>query len=261
MDSVDIEMFKEMNVIKLLDSIGESLIFADKNQDIRWFNQPARELLTTIGPYVKMDNPDDFIGINLSLFHGPRQTKIIEEGNFPHKAQIKLFNRFTANIVVDMVHNNTGNLTGYILTWKDVTDFEQELLYQQTQLKSLYTPIIGTAIDSVLLVAMTGILSEERMQYTKDAILMACAERKAEYIIFDFTGIVDDFGEAVVFHLDQVAEALKLMGSEAVFVGLNVQFVQEMVKKGLTMQVKTFQSFKQGIQYIWKEKGYKLVKI
>lgn len=256
-----IEMFQELQLLKLLDSIGESLIFADNNQDIKWINNPAREILAKVGPYMNLHSPDDFIGLNLASFHGERQQEILKKGVFPHTAKIKLFNRFSAKIVVDQVLNDNNERTGFILTWNDVSDFEQELQNQQAMLKSLYTPIIGTAIDSVLLVALTGSLTEERMQYTKDAILIACVERKAEYILFDFTGIVDEVDEVVVYHLDQIAEALKLMGSEAIFVGLNANFVQQMIRKGLNIRVKTCQSFKQGVQYVWKKKGYKLVKI
>lgn len=261
MDSNKIEMFKGLNVLRLLDSIGESLIFADENQIIRWMNVSAKELLTKIGPFVKINDPKDFIGVNLSMFHGPRQNGILAGETFPHTAHIKLFNRFSAKIVVDKVFSEAGDFSGYVLTWKDVSDFQQELEVQQNMLKSLYTPIIGTAIDSVLLVALTGLLTEERMQYTKDAILIACAEKKAEYVIFDFTGIVDDIDDVVVFHLDQIAEALRLMGSEAIFVGLNSQFVQQMIRKGLKVRVKTCQSFKQGVNYVWSKMGYKLVKI
>jgi anti-anti-sigma regulatory factor len=257
----NIEMFKDLNVLRLLDSIGESLIFADEHQYIRWMNGSAKELLAKIGPFVKINDPEDFIGVNLSKFHGPRQEGILAGETFPHTAQIKLFNRFSAKIVVDKIFSETGEFSGYILTWKDVSDYQQELEVQQNMLKSLYTPIIGTAIDSVLLVALTGLLTEERMQYTKDTILIACGERKAEYIIFDFTGIVDEIDEVVVFHLDQIAEALRLMGSEAIFVGLNAQFVHQMIRKGLKVRVKTFQSFQQGIQYVWSKMGYQLVKI
>lgn len=257
----NIDMFKDLNVFRLLDSIGESLIFADENQHIRWMNGAAKELLSKIGPYVKIHDPEEFIGVNLSKFHGPRQDVILEGETFPHTAQIKLFNRFSAKIVVDRIFSETGEFSGYILTWKDVSDYQNELEVQQNMLKSLYTPIIGTAIDSVLLVALTGLLTEERMQYTKDAILIACAEKKAEYVIFDFTGIVDDIDEVVVYHLDQIAEALRIMGSEAIFVGLNAQFVQQMIRKGLKVRVKTCQSFKQGVQYVWAKMGYKLVKI
>lgn len=257
----NMEIFKDLNVLRLLDSIGESLIYADKNQYIRWMNGTAKKLLARIGPFVKIEDPEDFIGQNLSMFHGPRQNEILTNGKFPHAAQIRLFNRFSAKIVVDKVYNESGEFAGYILTWKDVSDYQQELEIQQNMLKSLYTPIIGTAIDSVLLVALTGLLTEERMQYTKDAILIACAEKKAEYVIFDFTGIVDGIEEVAVFHLDQIAEALRLMGSEAIFVGLNAQFVQQMIRKGLNVRVKTCQSFKQGIHYVWSKMGYKLVKI
>ncbi|WP_230501563.1 STAS domain-containing protein [Sutcliffiella rhizosphaerae] len=253
-------MFENIQVIKLLDSIGESLIFADKELYITWFNKPAQDLLQLIGPYVGIQQPEEFIGKSLSQFHGQKQHDILMGEVFPHSANIKLFNRFSARIVVDRVLNNDGEFTGFVLTWKDVTDYQKELSSHREMLKSLYTPIIETALESAILVALTGNLTEERIQYSKDAILVACGEKKAEYIIFDFTGIAKDIDDMVAFHLDQLADALKLMGSEAIFVGLNPIIIQNMIEKGLNIRVKTFQSFRQGIAYVWEKKGYELVK-
>ncbi|MDQ0859193.1 hypothetical protein [Bacillus sp. V2I10] len=52
-----------------------------------------------------------------------------------------------------------------------------------------------------------------------------------------------------------------MMGAESIFVGLNPKLVQHITLYSFALKVRTFQSFKQGIHFIWKEKGYQLQKI
>lgn len=254
-------ILENMNVYALLNSIGEGLIFADNDFNIIWFNDTARRILEKIGPYVGMEDPQDFIGYNIQKFHGERQQNILANGPFPHSGQIKLFNRYTAQIVVDRLRDHENQETGFILTWRDVTEYENVIEEGKALLEEMYTPIIGTALDSALLIALTGTLTEDRMENMKEKILQETSKRHADYIIFDFTGIGETFEETISFHLNQIVEALRMMGTESIFVGLNPKLVQHITLNGIALNVRTFQSFKQGIQFIWKEKGYQLQKI
>ncbi len=252
------EVFDLIEIPTILNTVGESIIVADTAFNICWFNKSAHHLLKRVGPSVHIHNPDKFIGMNLSRFHGEKQRRILEEGQLPYEAHIKLFNRFSANIYVDAIVNKEGTHVGYILTWKDVTEFEDIIQGNTKALQSLYTPIIETTMDCAILVALTGIVTEDRIQHTKDAILVECAKRQAEYVLFDFTGIQEEVDDTVVYHLDQIACALRIMGSEAIFVGLKENIVIQFITKGLTIKVKTFQSFKQGMQFVFEQKGYEL---
>lgn len=254
-------ILEDMNVYSLLDRIGEGLIFADDEYRIIWINHAAKEILSKVGPLAGMADPEAFIGFDIRHFHGKKQNDILQNGPFPHSAQIRLFNRFTAKIVVDKLTNLQGEQTGFVLTWRDVTEYENVIEEGKALLEEMYTPIIGTALDSALLIALTGTLTEERMEKMKEKILREAAERRAEYMIFDFTGISETFDETIAFHLNQIAEGLRLIGTESIFAGMNPKLVQHIIHQGYILNVKTFQSFKQGIFYIWKEKGYALNKI
>lgn len=251
-------MFNSIDIPTILNTVGESIIVADTDFHICWFNKSAHHLLKRVGPSVHIHNPEEFIGLNLSRFHGQKQRQILEEGPLPHEANIKLFNKFSANIYVDEIKNKEGIRVGYILTWKDVTEFEDKIQGSTKALKSLYTPIIDTTMDCAIMVALTGVITEDRMQHIKDSILIGCAKKQAEYVLFDFTGIQEEVEDSVVYHLDQVACALRIMGSEAIFVGLKENLVTQFITNGLTINVKTFQSFKQGMFYVFDQKGYEL---
>lgn len=254
-------ILENMNVYALLDSVGEGLIFADNDFKIIWFNQTARGILKKVGPFVGIENPDTFIGYDLQKFHGERQQRILINGPFPHKGQIKLFNRFTAQIVVDRLKDHENNETGFVLTWRDVTEYENVIEEGKTLMEEMYTPIIGTALDAALLIALTGTLTEARMESMNTKILQEASRRNADYAMFDFTGIGEIFEESISGQLNQIVESLRLMGTDSIFVGLSPKLVQHITLNGIEINVRTFQSFKQGIQYIWKEKGYQLQKI
>ncbi|WP_226666630.1 STAS domain-containing protein [Metabacillus litoralis] len=255
------EIFKHINIESLLNSVGESLIFADKDYQIVWINDHARALLSKVGPYINVNNPNEFIGMNLNSFHGKRQMDIVQNGPFPYKTTIRLFNLFTATIIVDQLKSANGDISGFILTWKDITQHENELEERKRIIEGMYTPIIDTAIDSVLLVSLSGVLSEERLEFTKQKLLEAASNNSTDYIIVDFTGIQTILEEDIAFQLNQLVEALTLMGVETIFVGLNPKIVHNIVKMGIQLNAKTYKSFKQGVNYVWKQKGYELKKL
>lgn len=252
---------QDINTERLLNSVGENLIIADKEFQIIWMNEKAKQLLDTLAPFVNKTNADDFINLNLFSFHNERQIEILKNGPFPHHARIKLFNRFSAEILIDILKSTAGEDIGIILTWKDVTDIDEERREAKRQLETLYTPIISTALDAVKFVVLSGILTEERLVYTQEKILQACTESESEYVIFDFTGINQVMTENMAFLLNQLATSLKLIGVEPIFSGLNADLVREIVTKGFNIEIKSFLSFQQGINYIWNRMGYKLEKI
>lgn len=257
----NIPLFENIHTLKLLDSVGENLLFADIDLTITWFNKCARDLLCKVGPYTNVSNPDHFIGASLTLFYGDQQGFLTQQSSFPYEANIILFERFAANIILDEVVNEKNQRTGYILTWKDVTDYEKEIQESRKLLEEMYTPIIGTAVDEALLVPLTGTLTEDRLENTKEKVLEEVAVKEADYVLFDFTGISDILDENIALHLQQIAQALQLMGVEPIFVGFRPELVHNIVINGFHIKGKTFKSFKQGIRYVFAQGGYALKKM
>jgi rsbT co-antagonist protein RsbR len=253
--------FNTVDTIQLLDKINENILVTDDQFNIVFINQSAKQLLAKISPFVGLNEPESFIGVNMELFLGPRQQKVMADGKFPHSAKITLFNNFSAQIVVDQLSNFDGTNNSYIVTWKDVTEFEEALEESRKQIQVLDMPVIPLSVDAAVLVPIMGKLTEDRLALMEDKVLTYCAEHNNEYVIFDFTGVVDELDRVTAYRLQQVINALKLMGVKSIYVGIHPKMARSIVLDGLKVDVKTYNSFVQGIRHVWKETGYELVKL
>jgi anti-anti-sigma regulatory factor len=247
-----------MNTLQLLDKISENILIADIDYNIVWLNQSAKELLKIIGPYVQIENPEDFIGQNLSRFHSRSSQEYIENGPFPHSATITLFQKFKSNIVVNVLTSETGEKVGYILTWKDLTEFDNILKERDEQLKEIDTPIIPLANDISILVPILGKLTDERISHIEEKVLVFCSENHISDILFDFSGVLNELDPQTASRLQQMQGALRLMGAEPIYVGIRPDMARSMVRDQIFIGAKTFKSFKQGIFYIWNKSGFTL---
>lgn len=246
---------------QLLNKINENILIANEEYKIIFINDSALKLLGQIGPYVGITDPKEFIGRNLGEFHGSRQQKILAGGNFPHYASITLFNKFSAEIMVDRLNDNEGNKSGFILTWKDVTEFEETLEENRKQLQILDMPVIPLSVDTAVLVPVMGRLTEDRLDLLGKKILSHSAQQGNQFVIFDFTGVSEELDASNAFRLQQVINALKLMGVQSIYVGIRPEMAKSIVLNGLLVDVPTFNTFVHGIRYVWKETGFDLVKI
>lgn len=254
------DILKSVNTFRLLDKIEENLFLTDTQHTIVWFNKHAKNLLASVGPYVGITNPDDFIGINVSTFHVERQDKILRDGPFPHSAQIVLFKKFNANIVVDEITNEKMERTGYILTWKDVTEYEETIKEGKQLLREIDTPIIPTFHDSTALVPVIGKMTPDRLETIQSKILNYCMDKQIEYIIFDFTSFEHDFEIFELDGINKVFKALSLMGVEPVVVGIGPKLAQSILRTRIDIDFRPFNSFKQGMQYVLDVNGFKMSK-
>ena len=253
-----IDFLKKLNTLHLLDKISENILIADIDYNIVWLNQSAKELLKIIGPYVQIENPEDFIGQNLSRFHSRSSQEYIENGPFPHSATITLFQKFKSNIVVNVLTSETGEKVGYILTWKDLTEFDNILKERDEQLKEIDTPIIPLANDISILVPILGKLTDERISHIEEKVLVFCSKNPISDILFDFSGVLNELDPQTASRLQQMQGALRLMGAEPIYVGIRPDMARSMVRDQIFIGAKTFKSFKQGIFYIWNRSGFTL---
>lgn len=252
--------FSNVDTVHLLDKIKENILIADEQYKIVFINQSAKQLLAEIGPYVGISEPDDFLGVNIQQFHSPEQQQILIDGQLPHSATITLFNKFSAQIVVERLHNQDGGNSGFILTWKDVTEFEETIQENIKQIQVLDMPVIPLSVDAAVLVPIMGKLTEDRLSLMEEKVLSHVASSQNEYVIFDFTGVLDELDAASAFRLQQAVNALKLMGTKAIYVGIRPEMAKSIVLDGLQVDVPTFNSFVDGIRYVWKKTGYRLIK-
>jgi rsbT co-antagonist protein RsbR len=245
--------FFEFNeTIQSLNAIGENIFIADTSFDIVWANNYVDELIKKIGPYIEVDKKEHLYGRNISEFHhndAKKQIEIMQDGPFPYSTKINLFNTFRANIVISPMERS-GNRIGYVLTWKDVTKYEET----QAIMEGMYTPIIEMHLDQVLLIPITGVLTEHRIGKMRDKTLQIASEKSAEYVLIDFTGMTEVDEGFVLNEINSLASALRLLGAEVIYTGFSVSLVKMMVHQGIHVNAITFNTVKQAMNYLVSKK-------
>ncbi|PPA69263.1 STAS domain-containing protein [Jeotgalibacillus proteolyticus] len=132
----------------------------------------------------------------------------------------------------------------------------------ETTIQELSAPIISSIIPDTILVPLLGQLSDYRFNHIQTKILQGCQNREIEHVVIDFTGIsygdLDENGfEVLSKQIDDLTSALKLMGTEALYVGFKPVLIQKMVEFGhLNLSsMQAFSTFKSALQYLMGKKG------
>ena len=147
-----------------------------------------------------------------------------------------------------------------MLTWKDVTKYEEEINTGQSLMEEMYAPIIRTILPDVLLMPITGSLSEERLYKIKEKALYESSAKQASFMVIDFTCMTSLRDDYIVIELETICQSLALLGTEVIYTGLSTTIVRQLVHQGTIITNKTFATFNQAIHYICQLMGYKLIK-
>jgi rsbT co-antagonist protein RsbR len=240
--------FESNETIQCLNAVGENIFVTDTNFDIVWVNDYVDKLIKKLGSSIGVDRKEDLCGRNICELYrneGTNEKEMLKNGPFPYRTKINLFNRYRANIVVTPLERY-GDRVGYVLTWKDVTEFEAN----QVIMEGMYTPIIEMHLDHVLLIPITGVLTERRIRNMRDKTLQMASEKSAEYVLIDFTGMTEVDEGFVLNEINSLASALRLLGAEVIYTGFSVNLVQMMVQQGIDVNAVTFNTVKQAMNYL-----------
>lgn len=131
---------------------------------------------------------------------------------------------------------------------------ERELLQsqvieaQQAALRELSTPLIPIA-EGVLVMPLIGSVDSNRAQQLMETLLEGVVEHHATIVILDVTGLpVIDTQVAGV--LLRVAQAVNLLGSEAILTGIGPEVAQTLVSIGADLSaIRTPGTLQNGIAY------------
>ncbi|WP_110928668.1 STAS domain-containing protein [Bacillus massiliglaciei] len=150
----------------------------------------------------------------------------------------------------------------FVNHYKKIADVANESLRKiqesQTVIEELSTPIVQTVLYDVLLVPVIGRINEERMNSMIPKVLQKSSEISAETVIVDFSGITHVTDEHLFFFLVQMNGALKLMGTETIYVGFNPELVRKITENDMVANFKTFLSFSQAMNHLFKQRGLAL---
>ena len=131
---------------------------------------------------------------------------------------------------------------------------------QQKAIIELSTPVIPL-LDSILIVPLIGTIDTTRANQIMENILYGIAERNAEIVIIDITGvhIVDS---TVAHHLIKAYHAARLLGATCLLVGMRPEVAQTIAQLDIPFdQVITKNNLAQGIEYALQLQGRKIVEI
>jgi len=147
-----------------------------------------------------------------------------------------------------------------------IMNSEMELLKKQLKeyesiIEELSAPIIPSIIPDTMLVPLLGTLTEQRFQHIQTKILDTAAVENADAVLVDFTGInlkdVNVLGlQALGHQINQLFNALDIMGVETIFVGFSPEFVRGIVTAGIDVSRFTIHAtFRTALRYLMNRKG------
>ena len=133
----------------------------------------------------------------------------------------------------------------------DISDRRQaeEIISQQQQvLQDLGAPVIPLA-ERIVLLPLVGTIDSHRAQQITEKLIHGVSDMGAEVAIIDITG-VSVVDSQVAQALIQAAQAVKLLGAQAILTGARPEVAQTMVGIGLTMhEIVTLRSIRDGIKW------------
>jgi rsbT co-antagonist protein RsbR len=123
---------------------------------------------------------------------------------------------------------------------------EEIIRMQQHTLEELSTPLIPIT-NSIVIMPLIGSLDSRRAQRVMDTLLHGVAESRSDTVIIDITG-VSMVDTQVANVLIRAAEAVKLLGAEAMITGIRPEVAQTLIGLGVNLgTLRTLSSLQNGI--------------
>lgn len=152
-----------------------------------------------------------------------------------------------------------GSIFGVLCMYEDVTALKMreaeeqqrqaEIIEQQAQtLAEISTPLL-TISDTTIVMPLVGAIDSRRIQQIMETLLSGITASRARTVILDITGVpvVDT---QVANALIQSAQAVKLLGAEAVLTGIRPEVAQTLVQLGVSLSgITTRGTLRDGIAY------------
>ena len=236
-----------LSLLHTLDSIAENIIVASPSFDLLWMNQYSVNLFSELVDLYHLTSVEDFIGLNMNHFHKHphKQEKIMRQLKEPHRARITIGHIVTDTIITPIQCENE-KCQGYIVMLVDVTTRAEECEKREKLLQSLEVPIIHIW-DKTIALPLIGEINHERAEHLITKVLKKCSEANIAYVLVDVSGMTG-FQEDAAEHIQKLHDALRLMGTTCIMVGVTPKLALSIWKIGL--QIKTYQDAHAGLRYI-----------
>jgi len=116
----------------------------------------------------------------------------------------------------------------------------------QQEVLKLSVPVVPIQ-DGIAVLPLIGSIDSERAEYILENVILKILEMKVEYLIVDFSGIlnIDTIAERYLFDIYSV---LRLQGIEVMMTGIRPELAQTVVRNGIDFSsIKTYATVKQAI--------------
>jgi PAS domain S-box-containing protein len=125
-------------------------------------------------------------------------------------------------------------------------------------LRRLSTPLVPV-IEGILVMPIVGDLDSRRADQILETLLEGVMRASADIVILDITGVpLVDTGVANA--LIQAARAVRLLGAQALLVGITPEVAQTLVGLGIDLgELATRSNLQSGIAYALRRRGYRIV--
>jgi rsbT co-antagonist protein RsbR len=129
----------------------------------------------------------------------------------------------------------------YTSTW------ERTVSLQKIALQELSTPLIPV-FEKISVLPLVGTIDTERAKFIMENLLSGVVKHRADVVLIDITGVpvVDTM---VAHHIIQAADAVRLVGSKCMLVGIRPEIAQTIVNLGIDLnQIITTSTLRKGIE-------------
>jgi rsbT co-antagonist protein RsbR len=136
---------------------------------------------------------------------------------------------------------NMAIFNQYAETW------QRTVSLQKIALQELSAPLIPV-FDNITIMPLVGTIDTERAQTIMESLLQGVVKHRAAVVLIDITGVpvVDTM---VAHHIIQASEAVRLVGSKCLIVGIRPEIAQTIVNLGINLtQVITKNSLQKGME-------------
>ncbi|MBM6617697.1 RsbT co-antagonist protein RsbRA [Bacillus suaedaesalsae] len=154
------------------------------------------------------------------------------------------------NTWIDPIVNHMVN--NYAGSW------EHTVSMQKIALQELSAPLIPI-FDNITIMPLIGTIDTDRAKRIMENLLQGVVQHRAEVVLIDITGVpvVDTM---VAHHIIQAAEAVRLVGTKCLIVGIRPEIAQTIVNLGIDLShIITKNSLRNGIEAALDMTNRKLV--
>ncbi|GGH87622.1 rsbT co-antagonist protein RsbR [Pullulanibacillus pueri] len=211
--------------------------FVDLIFDYLADNQSQDRLNNLMGRILALGWPLSYLTNGVHIFRRVVSTLIIESEM--EKAVILDYFKAMEDLLDPIFNNLIEDATS---TWENTVSIQKRALME------LSAPLIPV-MEYLAVMPLIGTIDTERAKLIMENLLEGVIAYRTEVVLIDITGVpvVDTM---VAHHIIQAAEAVRLVGSECVLVGIRPEIAQTIVNLGIELgEFPTKSTLKKGIEY------------